>query len=133
MADGISFNIDELVRNLDLTQTKMSRGVNKVLKESAEPLKDEIETNTNKSDGSSHRYGEGHAKDRVVITNVKGGMSDEKYVETGYDKSVSWRMYFVNFGTIYQKPQNIIQRSITVKKSEVFRLQQEGLKRALGT
>lgn len=133
MAGGFDFDIDEVMRNLDLTQQKLNRGVNKVLKESAEPIREEIEINTPISSGKTQRYGEGHAIENVEITNVKGGMSDEKYVETGYNKKVSWRMYFVEFGTIYQKPQNIVQRSITAKRSEVLRIQREGLKKVLGT
>ncbi|MBP1044847.1 HK97 gp10 family phage protein [Enterococcus sp. BWM-S5] len=128
MAEGFDFNIDEVMRNLDLTEQRVNKGLNNVLKESAEPLKSEMQQNTNVSNGSSHRYGEGHARDNVEITAIKGGATDEKYVEVGFNKKVAWRMYFVEFGTVYQRPQNIVQRSITAKKSEVLRKQQEGMK-----
>ena len=133
MADGISFNVDEIMRNLDLTQNKLNTGINKVLKESAEPLKDQIESTTNRSDGSTHRYGEGHAADKVIISSVKGGRSDEKSVDVGYEKAVAWRMYFVEFGTVKQKPQGIIRNSVSVKKGDVLKIQQAGLRGLLGT
>ncbi|MBP1040368.1 HK97 gp10 family phage protein [Vagococcus sp. BWB3-3] len=137
MADGIEFNIDELMKNLDLTEQKMNRGVNKVLKESAKPLKQEIESRTNRSD-AVHKFNDGHAADDVVITNVKGGMSDEKHLQVGYQKT-AWRMFFVEFGTFSMgnskgiAPQHIVQRSIVVKKADVRRIQVEGLRRVLGT
>ena len=40
-------NIDALLTMLDETQTRVTRGVNKVLKASGEPLKSEIEQNIN--------------------------------------------------------------------------------------
>lgn len=133
MADGIDFNIDEIMKNLDLTENKLNHGINQILKESAEPLKDEIELKTNRSDGKTHRYGEGHAADNVEISNVRGGRSDEKFVEVGYKKSVAWRMYFVEFGTVKQKPQGIIRKSITAKRNDVLKVQQIRLREVLGT
>ena len=132
MADGINLDIQQLITKLDITDKKVNAAVNKVLKKSAEPLQEQIENKTKKSDKNVHRYGEPHAKDDVVITNVKGGAGDEKSVDVGY-KTTAWRMKFVEFGTIYQMPQKVVQNSITVSKAEVLRIQAQELRKVLGT
>ena len=88
-------NIDQLLTMLDETQTRVTRGVNKVLKESGEPLKSEIEQNINVSD-VDHT----HAKTDVQMTNVKSENNGlNKYIEVGYGRATGWRMYFVEYGT----------------------------------
>lgn len=132
MADGMSLDIQQMMTALDLTDKKMNTGVNKALKLSAEPLKDSITRGTPVSTNARHKYGEGHAKDDVVITNVKGGATDEKHVDVGY-KNTNWRMKFVEFGTVYQAPQPNVQKSIRSTKNEVLKIQVSELRKVLGT
>lgn len=132
MADGFNFDFSEVVSNLDFLEKNVNRGINKALRKSAEPLKERIEQNTKRSENGVHKYNEGHAADNVVMTNVKGGQTDEKYVEVGYNKKVAWRMYFVNFGTTYQKPQYIVEGSIKTEKSKVLEIQRQEVKGLMG-
>ena len=88
-------NIDQLLTMLDETQTRVTRGVNKVLKESGEPLKEEISQRINRTDLDRI-----HAEDDVQMTNVKSENNGlNKYIEVGYGRATGWRMYFVEYGT----------------------------------
>lgn len=124
-----SFNmegIDEMISKLDNMDNRVNRGINRVLRKSAEPLKDKIEDNVNRSDKDGT-----HAKDDVIVGSVRNassGTRDTKYVEVGYTSATGWRMRFVEFGTIYQKPQNNISRAIPDAESEVNKVQVEGLR-----
>lgn len=126
---NFDFEVDEILSNLDLLNDSMNRSVNRILRESAEPLKETIEGNVNRSDGSTHRRGEKHAQDDVVIGRMRMEDRDRdyKFVEVGYE-TTAWRMWFVEFGTIYQRPQGNIQRSIGEAHGDVRRVQVEKLR-----
>lgn len=144
--------IDELLTELDEMQTRVKRGVNKVLKESAEPLKGSIESKIN----YSRKTGRTHAKDDVHITNVKSENDGlNRYVEVGYGKDTGWRMYFLEFGTYsgfskayspastHQKKrpaggggkgveaQHIVQRATDDSREKIIAIQKAGLTRIL--
>ena len=130
-------NIDQLLTMLDETQTRVTRGVNKVLKESGEPLKEEISQRINRTDLDRI-----HAEDDVQMTNVKSENNGlNKYIEVGYGRATGWRMYFVEYGTYSRfkneggakgvRPQHIIQKSTESQRSNVLKIQKEGLIRIL--
>lgn len=50
-----------------------------------------------------------HAKDHVIYSKAT---KNNPTAEVGFDKEVAWRMHFVEFGTIKQKPQPFVQRTI---------------------
>ena len=115
--------LENILSKLDNLDDRVNRGINKVLKESAEPLKNGIEMNVNISAKQHH-----HAIEDVIISRVRsdGGNRDTNYVQVGY-ASVSWRMFFVEFGTIYQKPQHNVMNAITETKDEVRAIQVKSL------
>ena len=130
-------NIDQLLTMLDETQTRVTRGVNKVLKESGEPLKEEISQRINRTD-----LDRTHAEDDVQMTRVKSENNGlNKYIEVGYGRATGWRMYFVEYGTYSRfkneggakgvRPQHIIQKSTESQKANVLKIQKEGLIRIL--
>lgn len=50
-----------------------------------------------------------HAKDHVTYSKAtKSNLN----AEVGYDKEVAWRMHFVEYGTIKQKPQGFVKRTM---------------------
>lgn len=69
-----------------------------------------------------------HAKDHTVI---KKATKNDLTAQIGFDKQVAWRVHFVEFGTIKQKPQPFIQRTITDVENEVADIIQKYLKEAL--
>lgn len=127
---GIDFEFkgfDEIISKLDNLDNRVNRGINDVLKDSAEPLKEGIEGNVNRSD-INHL----HAQNDVIISRIRteGSSRDNNYVQVGY-QTTSWRMWFVEFGTIYQAPQHNITRAIADTSDLVRRKQIEGLRRLI--
>ena len=68
-----------------------------------------------------------HAKDHVVIGPVNQGT-----IEVGYDEDVAWRMHFIEFGTINQPPQGIVQKTQKQIENQVTEIIANELKRRLG-
>lgn len=129
MAEFEFDGFDELISQLDNLDDRVNRGINKVLQESAEPLKENIESNTARHHYSNDKYGHGHAQDDVVIGRIRseGGSRDNNYVQVGYERT-AWRMWFVEFGTVYQKPQHGVSKSIPQSADAVRKKQIQGLK-----
>lgn len=69
-----------------------------------------------------------HAKDHTA---VKKATKNNLTAEVGFDKEVAWRIHFVEFGTIKQKPQPFIQRTMRDVENEVGDIIQKYLKEAL--
>ena len=115
-------NIDQLLTMVDETQTRVTRGVNKVLIDSGEPLKTEIEQNINVSD-VDHT----HAKTDVQMTRVKSENNGlNKYIEVG-----TYSRFKNEGGAKGVRPQHIMQKSTESQKSNVLKIQKEGLIRIL--
>ena len=78
-----------------------------------------------KNGGSRGAYMKEHARDHVVYTKAKEGQ-----VEIGFDDNVSWRVHFIEFGTINQPPQHIIEKSLDALAEEVrVRVERELIRR----
>lgn len=128
MASGIEIDgLQELISKLDNLDDRINRGINTVLRDSAEYVQERIEINVNVSATENH-----HARDDVMITRVRSGGEgrDNNYVQVGY-ASVGWRMYFVEFGTRYQDGQNIIEESTVQSAADVRDAQIRGLSELL--
>lgn len=67
-----------------------------------------------------------HAKDEVVKSTTKDG-----YAEIGYSNEVSWRMHFIEFGTINQRPQGFVQRTQREIEKEVVKIMTNAIKKEL--
>lgn len=69
-----------------------------------------------------------HMKDHVVYSkpNAKKPVS-----EVGFDKEVSWRVHFVEFGTIKQPPQAFIQKTLKDIESKVADIIQSEMMRRM--
>ena len=126
---GVGFDVsgmDELFAKLDETKQVVNRGVNKVLKESAKPLKEAIERNT--PIGYT-----GVAKQSVIIGSVKND-GFTKNVDVGYAPNVAWRMWFLEKGT-YSKgdpkgiePQHNVERAMHSAIPQITAVQMAGLR-----
>ncbi len=133
---GIDFDIqgiDKLLTELERKDEILNSGMNKVLKESAEPLKERIESNVNLGPGKH----DGHAKHDVVIGSIKHD-GFEKQVPVGFTKDSYWYMWFLEKGTYTKgnpkgiKPQHNVERAMISSKYLVAKKQYYGLKRLLG-
>ena len=125
MASGVEIEgLQNLIAKLDNLDNRVNRGINVVLKDSAAYLKEGIEINVNKS-----KFNGIHAREDVIVTGVKsfGGSRDNSFVQVGYQR-VAWRMWFVEFGTMYQKPQHNVTHAIDETGEKVKAEQIRGLR-----
>lgn len=67
-----------------------------------------------------------HLKDHVIVSKSKQGQAD-----VGFDDEVAWRVHFVEFGTIYQRPNAFIQKTMKEVEEEVANVIQATLQREL--
>lgn len=136
---------EETLNALDQTDARINRGVNNAIKKSASPMEEYIRNNTPKSDTSKWKkskwkYGEGHAKDNVGTSNIRG-KADFKYVRVGYGKDHAWRMWFLERGTYDRhnneggsrgiSPHRIVEAAEIKTAADAFRIQHEILEKVL--
>lgn len=126
--------IDQLISQIDTTETRLRRSTNKALQESSEPLQEEIQKNTNVVTG--------RAQNDVIISRVRSDNNGlERYVDVGYSWNTGWYMYFVNFGTYDRfmneggskgvRPQHIMERSTEATRGAVLNTQLVELRKIL--
>lgn len=136
--------LDELIEELDMTQTRVVRATNKILRDSAEPLKEEIIKNTPVG-------GDEDGRSDVHITNVKRDNDGlNRYLEVGYGQESGWYMYFHELGTyqyfsgVYSprtnslgsrgkkhpraiQPKHMVERATETARPKVIKIQTERL------
>lgn len=106
--------MDELLKNLELTERDINAGVNKSLTLGGEVLEEFIEANTPVGEGDKWH---GHARDNVTKSNVRTqGGTAYKHILVGYNQNVYWYMWFLEEGT-YSKgnPKGISPRNMVKK------------------
>lgn len=110
---------NELMLNIENLGKAADKEVGKALRESAVIVQKELEKNTPKSlvDHPKHE----HAKPNTKISNVKTNRdTGGKYITVGFPKEIKWRIHFVEFGTIRQKPTLFMTKTINNTQSAVM-------------
>lgn len=77
---------------------------------------------------NTHTSDRVHAKDHTII---KKATKNNLNAEVGFDKEVAWRVHFVEFGTIKQKPNAFIQKTMKQVENEVQTIIYKHMKEAL--
>ena len=124
--------IDELYSRLDTTVQRISRETNKIVKDSAEPIREEIKRTVPILQPEPKHPDEGHAVDDVQISRVrtKGYI---KTVDVGFKKT-EWRMWFLEYGThhpdgsIRITPRHYVEKALISQKGQVLSIQAKRLK-----
>ncbi|KEI55710.1 HK97-gp10 family putative phage morphogenesis protein [Enterococcus faecium] len=129
---SVEIDSSEVFKALRELKTSVKRVENPALRKAASYAKTELEKNTprwdgKKSNGKRGSYMQEHAKDHVVTGSVKNEL-----VEVGYDKDVSWRMHFIEFGTIKQDPKGFVQKTQKQIEKQVTQIIADEVKRRLG-
>lgn len=129
---SVEIDSSEVFKALRELKTSVKRVENPALRKAAAYAKPKLEQNTpiwtgKKSNGKRGSYMQEHAKNRVVIGPVKDGN-----IDVGYDNDVAWRMHFIEFGTINQPPQGIVQKTQKQIENQVTEIIANELKRRLG-
>ena len=69
-----------------------------------------------------------HAKDHIVYSKPN---KNNPVAEVGFDKEVAWRVHFVEYGTIKQRPQPFMQQTMKDIESKVASIIQNEMRRRL--
>lgn len=69
-----------------------------------------------------------HMKDHIVYSKPT---ANKPVSEVGFDKEVAWRVAFVEYGTIKQRPQAFIQKTMKDIENEVVVIIQNEMRRRL--
>lgn len=117
----------EVKNDIDVGLKRMAaqnkRVLNKALRSAGEALADRLQTKTPYEPKTKL-----HLRDNIVV----GNPDPNGNIKIGYDKKVAWRAHFVELGTIYQKPQAMIQRTEEEMKDQVMSIMKAELKKGLG-
>lgn len=129
---SVEIDSSEVFKAIRELKTNVKRVEGPALRKAAAYAKPKLEQNTpvwtgKKSNGKRGSYMQEHAKNHVVIGPVKDGN-----IDVGYDDDVSWRMHFIEFGTIKQKPQGTVQKTQQQIENQVTEIITNELKRRLG-
>ncbi len=129
---SVSVDITPVQQAVKQLGDKFSRVENKAVNEAAGVVANRLEMNTPvwegvKSAGSKGDYMLEHAKDHIVQSKAKDG-----YAEVGFDKEVGWRIHFVEFGTINQRPNSFVEMTQEQVNDEVIEIIARNVKEALG-
>lgn len=111
----------EVDKGLKKIQKSIRKAEKEAITEATKVVAKQLEKNTPKS-----KDGKDHAKNHVIQSGVKDGMA-----EVGFDKEVGWRMHFVEFGTIKQRPQGFVQKTQSQVEQEVIEIITKALGGAL--
>lgn len=129
---SVEIDSSEVFKALRRLKTGVKRVETPALRKAAAYAKPKLEQNTpvwqgKKSKGKRGDYMLEHASDHVVIGPVKDGN-----IDVGYDDDVAWRIHFIEFGTINQPPQGIVQKTQKQIENQVTEIIANELKRRLG-
>ncbi|MGL9912621.1 HK97-gp10 family putative phage morphogenesis protein [Enterococcus sp. DIV0213h] len=111
----------EVTNGIKKVQKTIRKAEKEAITEATKLVANQLEKNTPKS-----KEGTDHAKNHVVKSGVKDGMA-----EVGFDKEVAWRIHFIEFGTIKQRPQGFVQKTQTQVEQEVVEIITKALGGAL--
>lgn len=78
--------------------------------------------------GKMRSYDKKHARDNVVFSKPT---KRNPLTEVGFNDDVAWRMYFVEYGTIKQKPQPFMQQTMRDIENQVATIIQNEMRRRL--
>lgn len=113
----------DVYQALGMVVKNVERAGNKVLDDLAPDLAKKLESRTPVWDGKNYMdksrgsYTLEKMRDHIVFSKAKDGR-----VEIGFDDDVSWRVHFVEFGTMKQPPQAFIQKTIDEIEREIVEL-----------
>lgn len=125
----IEFNgmnqLDKNLRKLALSEKKVR---NQAVRKAGQAFAERLERNT-PVDREARRKGSGvHMKDDVQIS----GVNQEGIISVGYGKETSWRVHFIERGTIKQRPQGFIQQTENEMQGRILEIMQNEIRKGLG-
>lgn len=125
MANNLNdVQLNGIEENLKRMAMEHKRVMRKALKKGAEMIARRLEQQTPYDDKSGNAK---HLKDVVVTTN----MNQDGEIKIGFGEGESWRVHFVELGTLKQPPQAFIQQTQVQTEQEFWTIVKEILERDL--
>ncbi|UVX34516.1 MAG: virion morphogenesis family protein [Bacteriophage sp.] len=134
MANKNYVDFKEAYKAINKTEKQLEKAQRESLIKAGEYAANTLEKNTPYYDGKKYQRNKGgaydkeHAKDHVVTSKPT---KNKPLVEVGYDSDVSWRMHFVEYGTIKQRPQPFMKKTMKDIENEVATIIQKEMQRRL--
>lgn len=94
----------------------------KAINEAGEYARRQLAVKTPSSGGAGD-----HAKRHTTVSKAT---SNNHSAEIGFDKEVAWRIHFIEFGTIKQRPQGFIQSTMDTVRNKVQEIIEKAMKEA---
>lgn len=110
--------------NLRKLAIKERKARNKALEKLTEAVANQLERNT--PPGANHSGK--HMKNDVQISKP----DEDGHITVGFGKETSWRVHFVEMGTIKQPPQGFVQQTEDQMKRRVLDIIRSELKKGVG-
>lgn len=120
---GVTINTDSIDLALKQLAGKQKKVRNKALEVASQAFADKLKENTPiYSDDTVHM------RDDIRISKIDA--NGEIFI--GFGKETSWRVHFVEIGTIKQKPQAFMQRTEREMKNTIKNIIEKEIKKGLG-
>lgn len=119
-------DFSELYKQVGKTQKQLEKNQKDAITYAGEYAARYLKVKTPRDKDGGNRE---HMRNHVVFSKPTQA---KPYSEVGFDKEVAWRVHFVEFGTIKQKPQGFIERTIKDIEKDVANIIQKYMMRGLG-
>lgn len=119
-------DFSEIYKGINKTEKQLEKSMRNAVIEAGEYSAKELAKRTPEYRGINQN--KEHAKDHVVMSKPT---PTKPYSEVGFDKKVAWRVHFIEFGTIKQRPKPFIKRTIESIESQVADIIQREMMKGL--
>lgn len=125
-------DFSQVYKRLEKSGKKADLIVSKAVNTAGEKAMNELKQNTPRFNGTKYSrdgqdYKKEHMRDHVVMSKAN---KNNHVAEVGFDDDVAWMAHFPELGTIKQRPQGFIQKTINSIESEVASIIQKALQEA---
>lgn len=114
---------EEMIANLRRLEVQNRAAARRAVTEVAKMFADNLKSNT--ADDS------GELKSGVTISGFKGGSKGLLEKDIGYSKKVGFRVRYPDTGTIFQRPQNFVERTINQSTPDALKIYERHLREGL--
>ncbi|MBT2732117.1 HK97-gp10 family putative phage morphogenesis protein [Carnobacterium sp. ISL-102] len=114
---------NELLSNLLKLEVQNKRAARKAVNDGAELFAKNLKENTPEETGV--------LSSSVIVTGFKGANQGLIEKDIGFKRSVGFRVKYPNTGTVYQRPQNFVEKTIKQSTTEVLKIYEDSIIKGL--
>lgn len=114
---------EEMLANLVKLEVQNRTAARRAINEGAELFAKNLKANTATDSGE--------LKEHVEVSGFKGGNQGLLEKDIGYSSSVGYRVKYPDTGTIHQRPQNFVEKTIDQTTPEVLEIYEKHIMKGL--